>query len=51
MKVHHEGFLEAQPQYLAGQTGVPGMEHDIEMSDMYRSSEMNGNHVKTDGTA
>jgi hypothetical protein len=53
MKVHHEGFIDIEPEYLAAATGVPGMRRDIEMSDMYRASSngLNGEAPTAENTA
>jgi len=51
LKVHHEGFSEAQPEYLTADTGVPNMARDIEDSDMYRANGVDGAYARQNATA
>lgn len=46
LKVHHDGLLKEQPDQLAAETGVPGIQDDIVDSDMAHS---NGNGVYSNG--
>lgn len=51
LKVHHDGFSEAQPEYLSGDIGVPGISNDVKMSDMYRANGLNGEATSHENTA
>ncbi|EXJ55141.1 hypothetical protein A1O7_08066 [Cladophialophora yegresii CBS 114405] len=48
LKVHHEGLWREQPDQLAGQTGVPGIQEDILDSDMAETNGLNGDYVEAD---
>jgi hypothetical protein len=48
LKVHHDGLLQEQPDQLAGQTGVPGIQEDILDSDMAETNGLNGHYVEAD---
>jgi hypothetical protein len=49
MKVHHDGLLKDQPEQLAGETGVPGIQEQIEDSDMNQSNGLhNGDYDEAD---
>jgi hypothetical protein len=48
MKVHHDGLLRAQPDELAGETGVPGIQEDIVDSDMAEQNGLNGDYDEAD---
>lgn len=53
LKVHHEGLLRDQPEQLAGETGVPGIQEDVRDSDMATAATngVNGDHDMQNGTA
>lgn len=43
LKVHHDGLLNEQPDQLAAETGVPGIQDDIQDSDMAQSNGVHSN--------
>lgn len=43
LKVHHDGLLQEQPEQLAAETGVPGIQDDIQDSDMAHSNGVHSN--------
>ncbi len=44
LKVHHDGLLKDQSEQLAAATGVPGIEEQIQDSDMNGSNGLHGDY-------
>ncbi len=44
--MHHEGLSREQPEQLAGETGIPGIQEEILDSDMIETNGVNGSYVE-----